>query len=128
MTAKGSLRRCFPGPVIAVSQDRMADSYFREALAQILAKLDANTPLEAWPVVSKAHSKSPEIRDSVHPKFVTDMLTGILRGVGQSVDVVRVYKRTRDDVLWRKTLQPWRRSPLWLLLRHDFSHTRAKTE
>ncbi|OBT60021.1 hypothetical protein VE03_10579, partial [Pseudogymnoascus sp. 23342-1-I1] len=95
----------------------MADSYFREALAQLLAELDTKTPLEAWPVVSKSHSKVPEIRDSIHPKFVTDMLTGILRGVGQPVDVVRIHKRTRDDVLWRKALQPWRRSPLWLLLR-----------
>jgi hypothetical protein len=78
----------------------MADGSFREALAQLLAELDTKTPLEAWPAVSKAGSEIPEIRDSIHPKFVTEMLTGILRGVGQPVDVARIHKRTRDDVVW----------------------------
>jgi hypothetical protein len=45
------------------------------------------------------------------------MLTGILRGIGQPLDVLRIYKRTRDDVLWDDAPKPWRRSPLWLLLR-----------
>jgi hypothetical protein len=117
MTTKGRLRRCFPGPVVAVGQDRFADPSFRKALAQLLAELDVNTPKEAWPVVVKAHSQTPEIRDSLHPKFITEMLTGILRGIGQPVDVARIHKRTRDDVLWNNALKPWRRSPLWLLLR-----------
>jgi hypothetical protein len=117
MTTKGRLRRCFPGPVVAVGQDRLVDPSFRVALAQLLKELDANTPEEAWPVVVKAHSQTPEIRDSLHPKFITEMLTGILRGIGQPVDVARIHKRTRDDVLWNNVLKPWRRSPLWLLLR-----------
>ena len=117
MTTKGRLRRCFPGPAIAVSQDRVADSSFREALAQLLTELDANTPKEAWPVVKKAHSEAIEVRDSIHPKFITEMLTGILRGIGQSVDAARIHKRTRDDVLWDSAFKPWRRSPLWLMLR-----------
>ncbi|KAF8853528.1 hypothetical protein BDZ45DRAFT_761738, partial [Acephala macrosclerotiorum] len=117
MTTKGRLRRCFPGPAVAVGQDRMADSFFREALAQLLAELDANTPKEAWPVVEKAHSRTPEVRDSLHPKFITEMLTGILRGIGRPVNAARIHKRTRDDVLWSNALKPWRRSPLWLLLR-----------
>jgi hypothetical protein len=117
MTTKGRLRRCFPGPVVAVGQDRLIDPSFREALAQLLAELDANTPEEAWPVVVKAHSQTPEIRNSLHPKFITEMLTAILRGIGQPVDAARIHKRTRDDVLWNKVLKPWRRSPLWLLLR-----------
>jgi hypothetical protein len=117
MTTKGRLRRCFPGPVVAVGQDRFADLSFRKALAQLLVELDVNTPKEAWPVVVKAHSQTPEIRDSLHPKFITEMLTGILRGIGQPVDAARIHKRTRDDVLWNNVLKPWRRSPLWFLLR-----------
>lgn len=117
MTTKGRLRRRFPGPAVAVGQGRLVDPSFREALAQLLAELDANTPEEAWPVVVKAHSQTSEIRDSLHPKFITEMLTGILRGIGQPVDAARIHKRTRDDVLWNNVLKPWRRSPLWLLLR-----------
>ena len=117
MMAKGRLRRCFPGPAIAVSQERIADSSFRKALVQLLTELDDKTPAEAWPVVSKAGSKTIEVRDSVHPKLITEMLTGILRGIGQPDDVARIYKRTREEVLWSNAYKPWRRSPLWLLLR-----------
>jgi hypothetical protein len=45
------------------------------------------------------------------------MLTGILRAVGEPLDVSRIYKHTREDVLWKNAFQPWRRSPLWLCLR-----------
>ncbi|KFY00452.1 hypothetical protein V490_01336 [Pseudogymnoascus sp. VKM F-3557] len=92
MMAKGRLRRCFLGPAIAVSQERMSDPSFRKALVQLLTELDGKTPAEAWPVVSKADSKANEVRGSVHPKFITEMLTGILLGIGQPVDVARIYK------------------------------------
>jgi len=114
---RGRLRWCFPGPAVAISQDRIADASFLEPLADLLAELDAETPEEAWPIVTKAHSKVIETRHTVHPKFVTEMLTGILRAVGQPLDVRRIYKHTRDDVLWKDALKPWRRSPLWLFLR-----------
>ncbi|PQE07113.1 p-loop containing nucleoside triphosphate hydrolase protein [Rutstroemia sp. NJR-2017a BVV2] len=117
MQTKGRLRRCFPGSAVAICRDRIADRHFREALAQLLVRLDVDTPNEAWPVTSKAGSKTIEVRDSIHPKFITEMLTGILRGVGQPLEVVRIHKRTRDDVVWRDAYKPWRRSPLWLLLR-----------
>ncbi|KAI9808002.1 MAG: hypothetical protein M1827_007764 [Pycnora praestabilis] len=117
IATKGRLRRCFPGPAVAVDQDRFAKPSFRKALAQLLAGLNVNTPKEAWAVVVKAHSQTTKIRDSIHPKFITEMLTGILHGIGQPVDVARIHKRTRDDVLWNNALKPWRRSPLWLLFR-----------
>ena len=103
MATKGRLKRCFPGPAIAISQERMADPFFREELVQLLTRLDVDTPQEAWLVVSKAQSQFIEVRDTVHPKFITEMLTGILRGIGQPLDVLRIYKRTRDDVLWHRT-------------------------
>lgn len=95
----------------------MTDPHFREALADLLSRLDVNTLEESVPVVYKAGSKTTEVRDTVHPKLVTEMLTGFLRGIGKPLNVVRLHKRTRDDVLWNSTFKPWRRSPLWLLLR-----------
>ncbi|KAF3484464.1 uncharacterized protein GIQ15_03788 [Arthroderma uncinatum] len=116
--AKGRLRRCFPGPAVLVEHDRLADTGFRATLTQLLSRLDAETHEEVIPIVMKAKSEVPETRDTVDPRFVTEMLTGILRAVGQPLDdVPRVHKRTRDDVIWNNTLHPWRRSPLWLLLR-----------
>jgi hypothetical protein len=117
MATKGRLRRCFPGPAIALDHSQLDDSTFCEALAQLLTSLDVNTPMEVWPVVVKAQTKIIEIRDTVHPKFITEMLIGMLRGIGRPYDAYRIHKRTREDVLWKTNLKPWRRSPLWLLLR-----------
>jgi len=102
---------------VVISQDRIADASFLEPLTEILAKLDAEAPEEALPFTIKAHTEVIETRDTAHPRFVTEMLTGILRAIGQPLDVHRIYKHTRDDVLWKDALKPWRRSPLWLFLR-----------
>lgn len=118
MSTKGRLRRCFPGPAMIIGHDRMADATFLDPLTQLLAKLDAKTPQEVLPITKKAGSEMPEIRDTVNPRFVTEFLTGILRAVGRPIDdVERIYKHTREDVLWKSALKPWRRSPLWLFLR-----------
>lgn len=114
---RGRLRRCFPGPVVVIGQDRIADASFLEPLAELLVKVDAETPQEVLPTATKAHSKVIETRDTVHPRFITEMLTGILRAVGQPRNVTRIHKHTRDDVLCKDSLKPWRRSALWLFLR-----------
>ena len=117
ITTRGRLRRCFPGPAVVIDQDRIADASFLEPLCELLVNFDAETPLEVLPTVEKAKSKVTETRDTINPKFVTEMLTGILRAVGRPSDSLRIHKHTRDDVLWKDTLKPWQRSPLWLLLR-----------
>ena len=97
--SKGRLRRCFPSPGVVIGQDLIANASFLEPLTELLAKLDVETPQEVLPIVKKAHSKVVESRDTVHPRFVTEMLTSILRAVGQPFDATRIYKHTRDDVL-----------------------------
>ena len=88
MGAKGRLRRCFPGPAIAIDPGRLDDPLFREALTQLLAQLDIETPLEAMPKASKARRNVDEIRETIHPKFVTEMLTGLFEGIGRIHDVL----------------------------------------
>lgn len=114
---KGRLRRCFPGPIMVIGRDRIADASFLEPLVELLVKVDAETPEEVLPTATKAHSKVIETRDTVHPRFITEMLNGILRAVGQPRNSPRIHKHTRDDVLWKGALKPWRRSALWLFLR-----------
>ncbi|KIN03189.1 hypothetical protein OIDMADRAFT_91014, partial [Oidiodendron maius Zn] len=123
ISTKGRLRRYFPGPAISVSEERMMDPSFRNALVQLVTSLDVQTPPEAWPVVSNTESDTIQARDTVHPKFVTEMFFGILRGLGKPLDVHRIEKCTRDDVLWDGAVNPWRRSPFWLLLRVAFQTT-----
>ena len=100
-----------------MGRDRITDASFLKPLIELLVKLDVETPEEVLPIVTKAHSKVVETRDTAHSRFVTEMLTGILRAMGQPHDVHCIYKHTRDDVLWKDTLKPWRRCPLWLFLR-----------
>ena len=76
---KGRLRRCFPGPVVAISQDRIADTSFLKPVVKLLVQLDAKTPEEVLPATTKAYSMVIKTRDIVHPRFATEILTGILR-------------------------------------------------
>ena len=78
---RGRLRRCFPGPAVAISQDRIADTNFLKPIVDLLVQLDAVTPEEVQPTTIKSHSKVIETRDTVHPRFVTEMLTGLLRAI-----------------------------------------------
>ena len=117
MSTKGRLRRFFPGPVMAVSQDKMEDPSFTAALVQIIGTLDVQTPPEAYSAASKKQPDDIDVQDTIHPKLVTEMFFGIIRGIGHPLDVDRIEKQTRDDVLFDETSKPWRRSPFWLFLR-----------
>jgi hypothetical protein len=92
---------------VAIGRDRIEDASFLKPLTELLVKLDAETPEEVLPIITKAHSKVVETRDTVNPRFVTEMLTGMLRAMGQPHDIPRIYKHTRDDVLWKDALKPW---------------------
>ena len=72
---------------------------------------------EMAPIAKKAGRTTAEIRDTVHPGLVTDMLMAILASLGHPVSVRQVHKRTRDDAIWENSLLPWRRSSLWLAIR-----------
>ncbi|KAF8859302.1 hypothetical protein BDZ45DRAFT_689400 [Acephala macrosclerotiorum] len=107
----GRVVRRFPGPVIAISDTRFRDRNFRKTFAHCLMSLEGETLDDA---ISKGCGTH---KDTVHPQFATEWLPGILRGIGSPLEVSRIYKRTRDDVLWGGGLEPWRRSPRWILLR-----------
>lgn len=117
MGCKGSLLRTFPAHARAVNISTFDDLRFRNELAAALSKLDTEVVNEMMPQSQKAGSKMAEIRDTAHPGLVSDMLMAILASLGDPVQAQQISKRTRDDVLWSKTLLPWRRSPLWLAIR-----------
>ena len=114
---RGRLIRSFPGPAVAIKRNLILDPDFCQPLADFLVSLDGETPEEVQPTITKSGSKTIETRDTVHPRFVTEMLTGFLRALGDPIEVLRITKCTREDVLWDDAYMPWQRSPLWLLLR-----------
>ena len=116
MKTEGKLLCSYPGPAIRVPVDTFMDDCFLQELSSFLVQMDVDI-LDSTPTASKAKSVVQEVRETVHPKYISGLLVGILRGFGQPADVNRITKRIGDEVLWRDAYKPWRRSPLWLVLR-----------
>ncbi|KAK3346460.1 hypothetical protein B0T25DRAFT_633929, partial [Lasiosphaeria hispida] len=112
-SCEGRLRRLFPGPSATVSHGRVADATFCEPLAEALAKMDHERAPSEYP-----HSRENQSAD---PRLVTEMIMGVLRGIGQSaaspsVRPAHIRKHTREEIVAVES-SLWRRSPLWLLVR-----------
>ena len=143
MSAEGRLLCSYPGPAVQIPADIFTGECFLRELASFLAQMDVDG-LDRTPTTAFADNIS---YDSAHPGYISELLVGILRGYGQPAIVDRITKRFGDEVLletaiepwkdmrwwerlrrwldllwwprldeesWRK---PWRRSPLWLILR-----------
>ncbi|KAH5679679.1 hypothetical protein HBI21_077300 [Parastagonospora nodorum] len=108
MTCNGRLKRSFPGPASRISITKMREATFRQSLAATLANMSTNVA-----VMSQPDNRS----DTLHPGLVTTLLTNVLSVVHEPADTVRIMKHTRDEALSNQAGQPWRRSPLWLLIR-----------
>ena len=116
MTAEGKLLCSYPGPAIGVPMEVFMDESFLRELSSFLVQMNADV-LDSTPTTFKAGSVVYEVRETVHPRYISGLLVGILRGFGQPAIVDRITKRIEDEVLWDKASKPWRRSPLWLVLR-----------
>jgi hypothetical protein len=114
---KGRLRRSFPGPAVALTIDAFEQPGFQTIVAHTLAKMSHQPAVETKPKARKAGRMHDENRDTTHPKMITELFMGFLGPVGAPADVPRLSKNTREEVMWLDTLLPWRRSPLWMLLR-----------
>ena len=111
MTTQGKLICSYPGPAIEIPNLVFDDKDFRSELVNFLVHMN-HDDLDAL--------RQPSVFEhTVHPRYITELLTGILRSVGRPADITRISKRVGDDVVWdvSKVLPPWRRSSLWLLIR-----------
>ena len=114
-SAKGRLIRCFPGPAVALNVQAHHDSL--KIIAETLSTMSHGVMHGMQPTIVKAGATHNEPRDTTNPGAVTELFVGFLRGFGESVSVSSISKNTRDEVLWSNTLSPWRRSPMWLLIK-----------
>ncbi|KAH7333017.1 hypothetical protein B0J17DRAFT_721862 [Rhizoctonia solani] len=117
MSTPGKIVRHFPGPVIQVSNSEANDSKFINMVATILEQMNREIFDEAFPKTQKAGTNVNESRDSINPNYFIQHFFGILRGIGTAIDPSRVTKRLADEVLWMDAKNPWRRSPIWLIIR-----------
>ncbi len=116
-STSGKLLCSYPGPALQISSDIFSNECFLQELASFLVQMDVDE-LDSGATTHKAGSIVREVRDSAHPKYISQLLVGILRGFGSlPASVDRITKRIRDEVLWKDAYKPWRRSPLWLVIR-----------
>ena len=116
MEVAGKLICSYPGPAIEVPLHVAHDRSFVEQLVSFLLHMDVDR-LDSEPTTTKAGSTVPETRGTTDPRYIIQLLTAILLGMGKEANVVRISKRIADDVCWKSARNPWRRSPLWLIIR-----------
>ncbi len=91
-----------------------------ESLSQFVS-FYATNPMQDAQVEKNIRTQNTQ--DPPSPKYITELLTGIVRAMSEKPDVVLsqtvyVSKRIDDHVLCeRNSSAPWRRSPLWLIIR-----------
>jgi hypothetical protein len=127
METRGRLVRRFPANATEIPCRDVENADFQDALAKTLAKMSHQTVEETKHKVKKAKQKHIEHRETVHPRIVVDLLPGILRGVGKQVSVTGLRKNTHEEVMWSNSKLPWRRSPLWLLIRVGLQLTMVRS-
>ncbi|KAH8997170.1 hypothetical protein EDB86DRAFT_3076760 [Lactarius hatsudake] len=116
MSTNGKLLCSYPGPAVQVSSEIFSNNFFLPELASFLIQMDIDV-LDSAATTTKAGSTVREVRETTHPRYISELLVGILRGFGQPASVDRITKRIADEVLWKDAYRPWRRSPLWLVIK-----------
>jgi hypothetical protein len=117
LEAKGRLTRSFPAAAISIDYSSHPRQALVPVIATTLSTLCAEPVLGMQPESSRAGEMHEEIRDTTSPAAVTELFVGFLKGFGSPVKVSAVFKNTRDEVLWSNAKLPWRRSPVWLLIK-----------
>ncbi|KAL4786748.1 hypothetical protein BJX76DRAFT_365241 [Aspergillus varians] len=113
----GRLQRQFPGPTLSLDPATFNEPSLRDTIAETLAKMSHQSVPGTKPKVKKARQQHDEDRDTTNPKMVTEFFTAFLRPRSTVIDSLQINKKTREEVLWLSARRPWRRSPLWLLIR-----------
>ncbi|KAH9030130.1 hypothetical protein EDB85DRAFT_2247266 [Lactarius pseudohatsudake] len=116
VSTNGRLICSYPGPAVQVSPDIFFNECFLQELSSFLIQMDVDV-LDSTATTVKAGSTVREVRESADPRYISQLLVGILRGFGQPATVYCITKRIGDEVLWKGAYKPWRRSPLWLVIR-----------
>ncbi|OJA17062.1 hypothetical protein AZE42_08072, partial [Rhizopogon vesiculosus] len=89
MEAKGKLMCSYPGPAIIVPNTVVDNPTFPPELANFLACMNHDV-LDSAATTTKAHSTVLEERDTTHPRYITELLTGFLRTFGEPANIPRI--------------------------------------
>lgn len=108
----------FPSRAVAVPAITFEDEDFEASFLEYLEKASVESIQRYAATTRKANSNAYESRDTVSPAIVGQLLMTILEANGENLTPPVTRKKVRDDVCWGDgALNPWRRSPTWLVLR-----------
>ncbi|KAI1629950.1 hypothetical protein EDD37DRAFT_671712 [Exophiala viscosa] len=118
LQSQNALQWDFPASAACIPTEVFKDFGFQRYLAEFLEKASLKLVKKFGAFTNKAKSRAYEPRDSTNPALITGTLISLLEGIGDSVAVTHpTRKRVRDEVRWKDSYIPWRRSPFWLLAR-----------
>jgi len=118
ITTRGALIQPFPADSIVIPWETTDDLHFRNQLSKFLADMSSQCITSLSPVSVPAGLEVPEIKDTANPTMILHVAMNVLVAYGvRKPSSLAIVKRLRDDVVWKKALLPWRRSPLWLVIR-----------
>ncbi|PVF94399.1 hypothetical protein CPB86DRAFT_818034 [Serendipita vermifera] len=99
-------------------------------VANVLSYFSSNAMDDAIPKTKKGGFRHDETRDTASPRYISEALAGIIRGTQPSnprdIPTKFITKRLDDHVLWKSAEKPWRRSPMWLIIRVCLQTTLAE--
>jgi hypothetical protein len=107
-----------PIPPLAASPCQSTITFANHSLNLLASMLAAHVDAQA-----EKNIRTQNTQDPPSPKYITELLTGIVRAMSEKPDTmlaqtVYVSKRIDDHVLCeRNSGAPWRRSPMWLIIR-----------
>jgi len=117
-SVSGALEWDFPTAAVTIPVETFLDNEFQKQFAIFLEQASLESIKEFAAVSHKARASAFECRDTVDPALITGMLMALLEALGSKNFPTLTKKRIRDDVCWTDgALMPWRRSPLWLVIR-----------
>ncbi|KAK4183027.1 hypothetical protein QBC35DRAFT_545071 [Podospora australis] len=107
----------FPGTAVAIPLTTFRNEDFLVSLATFIEQASIETTKRFAAYTYKAGADIHEYRDTGSPALVSSLLMAILEENGRRISTPRLSKRVRDDICWKNTKRPWRRLPLYLVLR-----------
>ncbi|KAK6335028.1 hypothetical protein TWF718_010470 [Orbilia javanica] len=126
---KGRLKCTYPGPATAIPWEIASNTFFLRELSQFLQHMTfEQSGAETLSKSSNGSNEVSETRSSFDPRFIVELFTGIMRGLGKEVTPRSITKSIRDECNWNNAEIPWRRSGMWLVIRVVLQTTLSETQ
>ncbi|KAK6346851.1 hypothetical protein TWF696_006957 [Orbilia brochopaga] len=131
VNCQGRLKCTYPGPVTQIPWNDASDPAFLTELTSFLHHMSFHEfSKETLASSQKGGNNLSETRSVADPRYIVELFTGMMRGIGAQVDSKndRITKNIRDEVNWSDAELPWRRSGLWLVARVALQTTLSRLQ